>query len=144
MALNSLKAGSNKLCLKPQKYLNILTASWNSTFFIQTDREILSEKWSDIFENVKCAAIHPYGLYMLVGFKDCFKIYSVTNEGIINTYRGDSIKDCHALAYSVYGNHFAVGTSISIIVYGSYDCKKLRSIPIAIGLGIEALRYSHS
>jgi hypothetical protein len=79
MALNSLKAGSNKLCLKPQKYLNILTASWNSAFFIQTDREILSEKWSDIFENVKCAAIHPYGLYMLVGFKDSFKIYSVTN-----------------------------------------------------------------
>ena len=43
------------------------------------------------------------------------------------------MKDCLALAYSIHGNHFAVGTSNSIIIYGSYDCIKIKTIQIGIG-----------
>lgn len=45
----------------------------------------------------------------------------------------DGIKDCQTIAYSEYGEHFAVGSANSIGIYNSYNCRKKQTISFPVG-----------
>ena len=77
----------------------------------------------------------------MIGFNDCFRIYAVTQEGLQNTYMSDGVKDCQAIAYSEYGEHFAVGSSNTINVYNSYNCIKKLTVNLPMGSLVESLEY---
>lgn len=98
--------------------------------------------WKETVENKKCIAIHPTGLFLIICVKESFKIFIVTFEGFINTYRGDAIKDIQACSISYEGNHVAVSSTNIISIYDFYSCKKIKSIVLPLGVTIETLDYS--
>ena len=78
---------------------------------------------------------------MVICFKESFKIYIITFEGLVNTYRGDSITDIQACAISVQGNHLAIGSASLITVYDFYSCNKIKIINLPIGTYIDSMEY---
>ena len=72
-----------KLGLSQKKYCGILTLPWMNETYLQTENEILCDRWSEKFDvTIKCSAIHPTGQFIVLGFSDCFKIYYLTYEGL--------------------------------------------------------------
>jgi hypothetical protein len=138
---SNTKCETKALYLKSQKYRNVLTCKWHSEYLIETENYILAKEWREGFENLKCACLHPTGQYLVIGFNDCFRMYAVTQEGLQNTYMSDGVKDCQAIAYSEYGEHFAVGSSHTINVYNSYNCRKKMTVNLPMGSLVESLEY---
>lgn len=60
----------------------------------------------------------------------------MTNEGLINTFKGDSNKDIQACAISQHGNNIAIALINSVMIYDFYSCKKMRTISLAFGVSI--------
>lgn len=65
----------------------------------------------------------------------------ITFEGIINTYRGDSINDIQNCAISPRGNHLAISTNTLVIIYDFYSCSKLKTFSLPLGVCIENMEY---
>ena len=78
---------------------------------------------------------------MVVCFKDAFKIYVISFDGLVNTFLGDSLNDIQACAISSLGHHLAIITNNLIIIYDFYSCKKNRVITLPIGSTVESLWY---
>jgi hypothetical protein len=76
---------------------------------------------------------------MVVCFKDAFKIYVISYDGLVNTFLGDSLNDIQACAISTLGHHLAIVTSNNIIIYDFYSCKKNRFITLPVGSSVESL-----
>lgn len=45
----------------------------------------------------------------------------------------DGVKECQAIAYSEYGEHFSVGSGNTIGIYNSYNCRKKLTITLPMG-----------
>lgn len=45
----------------------------------------------------------------------------------------DGVKDCQAITYAEYGEHFAVGSSNTIVIYNSYNCTKKLTLNLPVG-----------
>jgi hypothetical protein len=59
---------TKKLSLRKRKYLNILTCSWLSEYYVQTDNSIICERWEEKLEySIRCSALHPLGSHMILG-----------------------------------------------------------------------------
>lgn len=76
---------------------------------------------------------------MVVCFKDAFKIYVISFDGLVNTFLGDSLNDIQACAISTYGHHLAIVASNIIVIYDFYSCKKNKMITLPIGSLVESL-----
>jgi len=76
---------------------------------------------------------------MVVCFKDAFKIYVISFDGLVNTFLGDSLSDIQACALSNLGNDLAIVSSNLIVIYDFYSCKKTRVITLPIGSIVESL-----
>lgn len=53
----------------------------------------------------------------------------------------DGVKDCQAIAYSEYGESFAVGSGNAIGIYNSYNCSKKLVVNLPMGSLVESLEY---
>lgn len=65
----------------------------------------------------------------------------LTFEGIVNTYRGDSVNDIQHCCISPQGNHLAVSTTSSVYIYDFYSCKKFKTLNLPLGVSIEAMYF---
>lgn len=98
-------------------------------------------EWRENFENKKCVCVHPSGLFLVVCLKEAFRVYVVTREGFVNSYRGDAVKDIQACAIAAEGNHLAVCSPNCIFIYDFYSCARLRSIALPFGVAIEGVEF---
>lgn len=87
-------------------------------------------------------SLHPTGLFLVVCLKEAFRLYLVTREGFVNSYRGDSVKDIQACAISPAGNHLVVCSPNVVLVYDFYSCMRLRTISLPFGTMIEGVEFS--
>jgi hypothetical protein len=65
----------------------------------------------------------------------------ITFEGLVNTYRGDSINDIQNCAISTQGNHLAISNNSVVFIYDFYSCTKLRTFSLPLGVSIESIYY---
>lgn len=69
-----------KLSLSKKKYNQILTCPWKSDYIVQTENSIIGRKFEEKFDNqLRCSASHPMGIFIALGFNDCFKVYYVNH-----------------------------------------------------------------
>ena len=85
--------------------------------------------------------IHPTGIYAVVCFKEAFKIFTLSYEGMSNTFRGDSINDIQDCAISSMGNHLAVASANTINIYDFFSCLKIKTFTLPLGVCIESVVY---
>jgi hypothetical protein len=130
------KAEASLLGISRKRFKRVHTCPWLSAYVVETDDAVELGRWRENFENKKCAAVHPNGLFLVVCLKDCFKVYVVTQEGFANSYRGDSVKDIQACAISPGGNHLAVSSPNCIFIYDFYSCSRIRTITLPFGIAI--------
>jgi WD40 repeat protein len=85
--------------------------------------------------------LHPTGIFIVVCFKEAFKIYNLTYEGIANTYRGDSINDIQGCAICPQGNQLAVASNSMIFIYDFYSCRRIKIFTLPLGVNIESMSF---
>lgn len=107
---------------EPQEYINILTSPWSNEQFLHVNNKITGKGWEQPLEQSFSSDLHPTGLLLAIGFRDCFKIYAVTNSGLSATNLGDIVRECRSLSYSSQGNHLAAMSFNNVHIYNSYTC----------------------
>ena len=85
--------------------------------------------------------MHPTGVYIALGFNDCFKIYYVNYEGLEPTYITESVKECTSLAYSKTGDELAVAATHMILIYDSYSFLKKYQLSIGVMNRVEEVYF---
>lgn len=118
-----------------------MMAPWSNDYYIQTKYKLISEHWSFGIEEGLCSAIHPTGLFMAIGFRDCFKVYAILSDGLSPTHAGANLRECSCLCYSANGHHLSVSSANSIYVYDAYSYEKLLCIPSIQNSSIRELKY---
>ena len=82
-----------KLDLGKKIYHQILTAPWRSDYIIQSENSIIGQNFESRFDNpIKCSAFHPSGVFIALGFNDCFKIYYINYESLEPTFITENVK----------------------------------------------------
>lgn len=122
-----------------KRYIQILSSPWNSDLIYYLPGQIVSKNWQQHFEHLSCLAYHPSGLLLSVCFRDCFKIFAITDGDLTYTYQGDSVKECKTMCYSPQGNHLAVASLSHVNIYDAYTCQRLYVLSQAVP--VKYLKY---
>ena len=93
---------------------------WN---YLEKSLELMKE----FQEEAHSIALHPSGLYVLVGFTDRLRLCSIL-MGDIRCVKELSIKSCKECRFSHGGQHFAVVNSTTVQVYGTYTCELVATL----------------
>ncbi|GMI47566.1 hypothetical protein TrCOL_g2169 [Triparma columacea] len=93
---------------------------WN---YLEKSLELMKE----FQEEAHSIALHPSGLYVIVGFTDRLRLCSIL-MGDIRCVKELSIKSCKECRFSNGGQHFAVVNSTTVQVYGTYTCELVATL----------------
>jgi len=137
---------NSKYALQPLRwelleYVNLLSCPWNGEHLFHLHNKISGEGWEHPVEQSLSSSLHPTGLLLAIGFRDCFKVYAVTNNGLSGTNLGDAVRECRSLCYSTHGNHLAVMSLSNVHIYNSYTCERLQIVQHPQSSIIKKLKY---
>ena len=105
----------------------VVTCGLDRTVRVWNYLEKSLEQFKTFQEEAHSVALHPSGLYVLVGFTDRLRMCSIL-MGDIRCVKELSIKSCKEARFSNGGQHFAVVNSTTIQVYGSYTCELVATL----------------
>eukprot|EP00753_Platysulcus_tardus_P007912 PLAT15528.5.p1 GENE.PLAT15528.5~~PLAT15528.5.p1 ORF type:complete len:1278 (+),score=785.91 PLAT15528.5:80-3913(+) len=78
-------------------------------------------------EEAYCAAFHPSGLHILVGFADKLRLLNLLMDDI-RTYKEFPIKACREARFSHGGQYFVAAHGNSVQVFNTYTCRCLATM----------------
>ena len=78
-------------------------------------------------EEALSIALHPSGLYVLVGFASRVRLCSILMDDI-RPIRDLSIKQCKQMTFSNGGQYFAVVQNTTVQIYGTYNCELMSTL----------------
>ena len=73
-------------------------------------------------EEAHAVALHPSGLYILIGFADRLRLCSILMDDI-RVVKEINVKGCRCLKFSHGGQYFAIVNNTTVQVYNTYTCE---------------------
>ncbi|KAH6580918.1 hypothetical protein BASA60_002664 [Batrachochytrium salamandrivorans] len=107
---------------------------WN---YIEKSIEVV--KYFD--EAAQCVAIHPNGLYLLMGFSNSIKLMAMLIDDI-NPFWDSSIQGCKECRFSNGGQCFAVAWGTSVYIYNTWSFEIVKNLKSS-GAKIQSIAWSN-
>jgi len=115
--------GSDVCVRKPY----IVTCSMDKTVRIWNYETNGLELWKEFAEEAHSVAMHPSGLYILVGFSDKLRLMNILIDDI-RTFKEITIRGCKECAFSNGGSMFAAVQNSVIQIYSSVTFDNLYNL----------------
>ena len=83
--------------------------------------------WKEFQEEAYSVALHPSGLFVLVGFSEKLRLLNILIDDI-RVFKEISIRGCRECRFSTGGHLFAAANSNLIQVYGTYTFENVGNL----------------
>ena len=83
--------------------------------------------WKEFQEEAHSVALHPSGLFVLVGFSEKLRLLNILIDDI-RVFKEISIRGCRECRFSTGGHLFAAANSNLIQVYGTYTFENVGNL----------------